>query len=849
MNPRGLARPMTRTAGRALVALLLLVPLVAPLGAAAPTTFTVNVVSARSLGCSPDFFTSPDLRVRVLVNDVPLLTTPEASDQREPVFAFAAVASAQLPATIAVEVEEGEPSGFFGTQTTYVPCAVGPGGATRATFTYNGESVLGRTLRGEGDKAAEVVLVAGTNPPATPVPTATATTTSVTLQWAADATGQATGHRLARGGAGAPLQASVTATTATLSGLCDNEEQVLRVIRDTATWHVSSQDVRVKTANAAPWPPAVLSAQRAGNVSFQSRTLHDVERYEVHASSAASFTPSSATLRKTVPPPMVAFSARTDATGVPFQAGDQFVVVRVVDTGGLAADSAGFALGAPARQEDAGLRDDCTPPPAGGSGAPAEQPPSGEPAPPTSPTPQPPARPADPPCCFGVEMSAGADARVVAGGKLDVTFRSTSDLAQTLDVRLTDPSKGGAEQDRTILANVTLAPGQARTVAIAVPAAPRTPQGSYNLHLAATVRESGDAQATFTMPFVLEVPLQAWELEEENLYAVFEAKGSGTVLNATPGSVVDVQVTLINRAGHPLRVVAGAPAPALRNDSDIGRVVIAEGYSATISVTELDLAAYSKSQQTLTVRLPLDALVGDAVGAQVLLHVSNGVREADVPVFVNVNVVAGPPNVAATAAARGESAGGASGRAQVALLVGAGAAVGVAGAAAWLLSRDATRFAVAAALYTRLGRSEVLDHPGRDALHRRIQQEPGVTYSQLQRASGMNTGALVHHLRALERAGVVSSRKEGAYRRFYAAGAAPAASVLHVPALTPMQARVLEVLREAPLTQGELAERLGLSQQTTSHHVKSLVRGGHVEGYFDGRVWRYRPLVGFEVAP
>lgn len=218
------------------------------------------------------------------------------------------------------------------------------------------------------------------------------------------------------------------------------------------------------------------------------------------------------------------------------------------------------------------------------------------------------------------------------------------------------------------------------------------------------------------------------------------------------------------------------------------------------------------------------------------------------PVFVNVQVVAGAPVDLATTT---QAPGGASlstGKALVALGVGAA----VVCVPAWLLRRDWARYALAAALYTRLARSEVLDHPGRDDLRQRIAREPGVCYSDLKASTGMNTGALVHHLRALERAGVVTSRKEGAFRRFYVTGSAPAtqaARVLTVATLTPMQARVLEMVREAPLTQGEIAERLGLSQQGTGHHVKALERAGHLSAEFDGRAWRYRPVERFEVLP
>lgn len=836
---------MTKLAAWAFLGLLLL-PLAAPLASAAPTTFTINVVSARSLGCSPDSWTEADLRVRVLVNNVPVLTTGEASDQREPTFGALVTTSAQLPATIAVEVDEGEPSGFFGT--TYVACSVAPGGATRAELVYNGGAAVAFRALGDGSKGAEAILVVGTGAPAAPSPTVTTlSASSLRLDWANDASGQATGHRVASGGAGAVREATVSGNSATITGLCDNQEYTLRVIRDTATWRVSSADVEGKTANVAPYAPTVLKAERAGNVSLESRTLHDAARYEIHAAASASFAPSSSTLRRTITPFSNAF-ARSDATGVAFQASDAFVVVRLVDTGGLFADSAAFAIGAPARQETFGLSDDCSIPGATTTSSPQPEP---EPAP-AQPVVTPPTTPSheEPVCCFGLDLfvEGASFPRVAAGATLNVTFRSTSGLSQTVDVRLADPSVASVEEQLPLVATVQLAPNETRTVALVLYAPQGMERGERSVELHARVREDPNAIYNARMALVLVVPLQSWELESEDLFSVFEVKGSGAWLNVTPGSVVRVDVLLINKADHELRVTTW-DAPALRNDADIGRIVIAHGFQATISTLGLTLAPYSKSEQTITIRVPLNATVGEIVGAQVGIEVNNSVKATAVPTFLNVQIVAGPPNVALSADV-GAGGGGLSAAALVGLsLAGGGAALAL---VAWVFASDARRFAIAAALYTRLAKSEVLDHPGREALQQRIGAEPGISYSELRRQSGMNTGAIVHHLRALERAGLVASRKEGAYRRFYPVGAAPAPALAPPPApapahvrvavLTPMQQRVMDVLREAPLTQGELAERLGLSQQGTSHHVKSLERAGHIEAEYDGRVWRYKPI-------
>lgn len=816
---------MTRIAVGALAALLLALS-VTPLASAATTTFTVNVVWATSLGCSPDFFTSPDLRVRVLVNNVPVLTTLEGSDQTNPSFAATATTTANLPATVSVEVDEGEASGFFGT--TYKPCVVGPGGATRADFIYNGEAAWVATARGEGADAAEALIVIGTTPPAAPVATATSSTNSVRLDWTAGASGDATAHRVALGGAGRVLNAAVSGNSATLSGLCDNQEFVLRVIRDSSPWHVSSADVRVTTKNLAPWSPTVLNATRNGNVTWESRSTHDAARYEVHAWSSSSFTPTSSSLRGTIQAGLIP-QTRTAATGISFSASDAFVIVRVFDSGGMFADSTPFALGA---QEVGGstAADDCAPP--------TTSPPSGStPTPTTAPTPtsaeqQPPPAPKR----YGVDMSAAISGTVIAGTAFNVTFTSKWNETQTLELRVNDPSKTGPEQDPTIIALVTLSANETRVVAIAIPHGFRA-HGSYNLELEARIRESNLSEGA-SMRFLFEVPLQAYELASEDLFAIFSVKGAGVALNATPGSVLQIPVTLINKADHALRVETWA-APGLRNDSDIGRVVIAWGLDTALSTSSLTLEAYSKRELTLTITVPLNATIGEDLVAQLGIKVNNTQRETTIPAIWTLHIVAGPPGAEViTSADVGGS--GLSTLNVVAITMAVGATT--LGVVAWLFTADARRYAFAVALYSRFAKSETLDHPGREALHRSIAAKPGISYSDLRRASGMNTGAIVHHLRFLERGGLIASRKEGAYRRFYPVGHAPTANEVRVSTLSPTQTKVLEVIQSGDFTQGELAERVGLSQQGLSHHVKALERAGHIEAVYDGRVWRYRAV-------
>lgn len=131
-----------------------------------------------------------------------------------------------------------------------------------------------------------------------------------------------------------------------------------------------------------------------------------------------------------------------------------------------------------------------------------------------------------------------------------------------------------------------------------------------------------------------------------------------------------------------------------------------------------------------------------------------------------------------------------------------------------------------AALYSRFTRKDVLQHETRDRILARLHERGGLTLDELRATTGLSRGGLIHHLTTMERHGLVVTRHEGARRRVYAAG-------VRLPVLgavpTPGQARVLALLQEAgPLPQGEVARRLGITQQGASHHLTRLAREGRL---------------------
>ena len=120
----------------------------------------------------------------------------------------------------------------------------------------------------------------------------------------------------------------------------------------------------------------------------------------------------------------------------------------------------------------------------------------------------------------------------------------------------------------------------------------------------------------------------------------------------------------------------------------------------------------------------------------------------------------------------------------------------------------------------------------------------GINLSGIIRGLGLGNNQANHHLRVLESAGQVWSTRDGRLLRYYSTAVSPHTPPeslpkpphIYAPDGTPIQLLdLLARLVRAPvdglsgnLTQAELAEALGVSQQTISYHLASLQSSGYV---------------------
>src|SRR5439155_17600834 len=102
----------------------------------------------------------------------------------------------------------------------------------------------------------------------------------------------------------------------------------------------------------------------------------------------------------------------------------------------------------------------------------------------------------------------------------------------------------------------------------------------------------------------------------------------------------------------------------------------------------------------------------------------------------------------------------------------------------------------------------------------------------------MNNGALVYHLEVLHKEGLLTSRQDGMYRRFYPRDVQP--PPLLENGTSEVQLRVVKAIQEMPgSTQKELARVLGLRQSTLAYQIDRLTAIGYVVGETRGRRVHY----------
>ncbi|MBI2078648.1 MAG: hypothetical protein HYT80_09825 [Euryarchaeota archaeon] len=148
--------------------------------------------------------------------------------------------------------------------------------------------------------------------------------------------------------------------------------------------------------------------------------------------------------------------------------------------------------------------------------------------------------------------------------------------------------------------------------------------------------------------------------------------------------------------------------------------------------------------------------------------------------------------------------------------------------------------------FTRIEEDQVLLNRRREEILLRIRESPGITFSELRRASDIPNGPLVYHLRVLATRGHVRHARDGARARYFPRIPGAAYSI----PLSAAQSALFAIVESVPgIVQRDLAARLGWSRLAVHRHGRRLAQLERVRIVRDGRLRRYFPAASHHESP
>jgi predicted transcriptional regulator len=117
--------------------------------------------------------------------------------------------------------------------------------------------------------------------------------------------------------------------------------------------------------------------------------------------------------------------------------------------------------------------------------------------------------------------------------------------------------------------------------------------------------------------------------------------------------------------------------------------------------------------------------------------------------------------------------------------------------------------------------------------------KPGQHYNAIRDHLGLKNGTLAYHLKTLEMQNFIKYRRVGLFKCFYPVDYKVSKGDEKVR-LSKLQVRILSAVTNTPgITQTDLIEKLGESQQLVSYNIKTMERNGVIRSESEGRTVHY----------
>lgn len=124
-------------------------------------------------------------------------------------------------------------------------------------------------------------------------------------------------------------------------------------------------------------------------------------------------------------------------------------------------------------------------------------------------------------------------------------------------------------------------------------------------------------------------------------------------------------------------------------------------------------------------------------------------------------------------------------------------------------------------------RPEVKDGPRRAILDY-VEQYPGAHLRGIERMTSLPLGQVLYHLDRLERMGILASKRDAGFRRYYPTRTVGRDAKAYLAALRQPACRrvIIALLDEGPLPHKRIQERLDVAGSTLSFHLQRLLEAG-----------------------
>lgn len=147
-------------------------------------------------------------------------------------------------------------------------------------------------------------------------------------------------------------------------------------------------------------------------------------------------------------------------------------------------------------------------------------------------------------------------------------------------------------------------------------------------------------------------------------------------------------------------------------------------------------------------------------------------------------------------------------------------------------------------LLSRIPANQIMKNGSRQTIHDIVASDPGVSLNEIVERVGLSRNAVAYHLAVFESEKVMSSVKDGKYRRYFINGGAYVNGAKNVVAAIKNE-KTLDVIRyitEHPgVIQKDVCSAVGTSPSATSWHIRRLEKVGLVEKQREANMVRYNP--------